>query len=119
MERAERKRKEIAEAEQLATKGSINFDNIEEMDVDDDFDFNDDLEVWNAPKTTKFHSETLMDKNNPFSFESPQQPAEENTNLKKLASSPKVGGKYNCNEFHDGPCCKATIEMGNAIFPLN
>jgi len=91
MERAERKRKEIAEAEQLATKGSINFDNIEEMDVDDDFDFNDDLEVWTAPKTTKFHSETLMDMNNPFSSESPQQPAEENPDVKKLASSPKVG----------------------------
>lgn len=74
MERAERRRKEIEEAEQLAEEeekqesanNGISFSNVEQMDVDDDFDFDEDLEACNAPSTRKSNSEQSFDKGSPF-----------------------------------------------------
>lgn len=66
MERAQRKRKEIEEAEKLSMSKAISLDQVETMDVDDNFDFDDDLEACNAPSTRKSNSEQTIDNKSPF-----------------------------------------------------
>ena len=80
--RAEKKRKEREEAENLVEeenrkqleenekvqeekKGS-DFEKLEKMSVDDDFDYEDDFEACNAPSTRKANSENLQDSTSPF-----------------------------------------------------
>lgn len=45
---------------------SISFADIAKMEVDDNFDSDDDHEACNAPSTRKSNSETRFDNNSPF-----------------------------------------------------
>jgi hypothetical protein len=63
--KALKKRQENEEAEIVAERQGLGLDDIEELEVDDDFDFNDyDMECSNAPSTRK-------SKSVPDDFESP------------------------------------------------
>lgn len=50
----------------IALKSPMAFADIAKMEVDDDFDSDDDHEACNAPSTRKSNSETRFDNNSPF-----------------------------------------------------
>lgn len=50
----------------IALKSPMSFADIAKMEVDDNFDSDDDHEACNAPSTRKSNSETRFDNNSPF-----------------------------------------------------